>query len=174
MVRTRRNLAVSLSIAAIAAVTACSKAESPPADASATAAPASMVSAEDVMAVKALNSAWFAHYNAHHADSLASLYADDAVLMLPGSPMIRGRDAIQAAYKKDMDESAKAGYINVQGKQSEISVSGDIGYESNVFTVTDKAGKQLETGKYVTVFGRKNGKWMIVRDIWNMDSAPKS
>jgi uncharacterized protein (TIGR02246 family) len=132
-----------------------------------------MVSAEDIMAVKAVNAAWFAHYNAHHADSLAALYADDAVLMMPGAAMIRGHDAIQAAYKKDLDATAKAGYTNNQGKQSEITVSGDLGYESNTFNMTDKAGKQVDAGKYVTVFGRKNGKWMIVRDIWNTDSPPK-
>ena len=168
MVLSRRSLAL------VALVTACSKTEAPAADAAANSPASASVSPADIMAVKALDSAWFAHYNANHPDSLAALYADDAVVMIPGMPMIRGRAAIQDGYRKDMGEMAKAGYINNVGKQSEISVSGDLGYESNVFTVTDKSGKQIDAGKYVTVFARKDGKWMIVRDIWNSDSAPKS
>jgi ketosteroid isomerase-like protein len=101
---------------------------------------------------------------------VAALYADDAMLMMPGTPTVKGRDAIKAAYTKDMAAMEKSGYANNQGKDSNVSVSGDIGWESNTFTVTDKAGKQVGAGKYVTVFSRKDGKWVIVRDIWNMDA----
>ena len=52
------------------------------------------------------------------------------------------------------------------------SASGDLAYESNTFTITDKAGKKIDSGKYVTVFARKDGKWVIVRDIWNSDAGP--
>jgi uncharacterized protein (TIGR02246 family) len=127
-------------------------------------------SAGDIVAIRGITTSWFANYNAHHADSLAALYADDAVLMMPGAPSVKGRDAIKAAYAKDMAAMEKSGYTNNQGKDSNVMVSGDIGWESNVFRVTDKAGKQIGTGKYVTVFARKDGKWLIVRDIWNMDS----
>ena len=55
---------------------------------------------------------------------------------------------------------------------SEIGASGDVAWESNTFTITDKAGKQIDAGKYVTVFAKKDGKWAIVRDIWNSDMGP--
>jgi ketosteroid isomerase-like protein len=30
----------------------------------------------------------------------------------------------------------------------------------------------VDAGKYVTVFQRKDGKWRIIRDIWNSDNPP--
>ena len=54
----------------------------------------------------------------------------------------------------------------------QTAASGDLAYESNTFTITDKAGKKIDSGKYVTVFARKDGKWVIVRDIWNSDAGP--
>jgi hypothetical protein len=30
----------------------------------------------------------------------------------------------------------------------------------------------VDAGKYITVFQRKDGKWVIIRDTWNSDGAP--
>jgi len=38
--------------------------------------------------------------------------------------------------------------------------------------VIDTAGKTVETGKYIEVWRRINGKWLMVRDIWNDDAPP--
>jgi hypothetical protein len=38
--------------------------------------------------------------------------------------------------------------------------------------VIDAAGKTVETGKYIEVWRRINGKWLMVRDIWNDDAPP--
>jgi len=147
------------------------KPAAPAADTTAVAA-APSASAADVVAVQDMSKAWYAHYNAHHPDSVAALYAEDAILMMPGVPMARGRDAIRAAYTKDIAAMEKSGNSDNRGNDSNITVSGDTGWESNTYTITDKSGKVIETGKYVTVFGRKDGKWAIVRDIWNNDGSP--
>lgn len=166
-----RSLAAGLAIVVVAG---CTKSEKPPADTAAAAAASttSPGSATDDSTVRDLNATWFRVFNAHDAGALAALYADDAVLMVPGSPAARGREAIKAAYQKDMDAMAKSGYLNNQGNDSESAVSGDLAYESNTFNVTDKTGKKIEAGKYVTVFAKRNGKWMIIRDIWNSDTMP--
>jgi hypothetical protein len=36
--------------------------------------------------------------------------------------------------------------------------------------VTDKAGKVLDSGKYLSVSKRIGGKWLYVRDTWNSDA----
>ena len=161
------RLAVGLSIIL---VSGCKPAANSP-DTTAVAVAPAQASAADIVAIRDISKAWYAHYNAHHPDSVAALYADDAILMMPGTPAISGRSAIRAAYEKDIAAFAKSGYSDNQGKDSNVSVSGDVGWESNTYTITDKAGKQIEAGKYVTVFGRKDGKWVITRDIWNSDGA---
>ena len=65
---------------------------------------------------------------------------------------------------------AAAGLTQAPGPNPEVGVSGDLGYEWNTVTVTDKSGKTVDTGKYMSVFGRRNGKWVIIRDIWNSDT----
>jgi len=165
-----RTLAASLAFVVVAG---CTKAEDTPADTAAVAAAASAPAstAADETAVRDINASWFRIYNTHDAAALVALYADDAVLMMPGAPVARGREAIQAAYQKDLDGMAKSGMMNNLGSDSEIVASGDLAYESNTFTVTDKSGKTVDSGKYVTVFAKRDGKWMIVRDIWNSDAG---
>ena len=53
-----------------------------------------------------------------------------------------------------------------------VSASTIVRWESGTFTATDKSGATIDAGKYITVFQRKDGKWLIVRDTWNSDNPP--
>ena len=57
--------------------------------------------AADEAAVRALNPSWFKAYNAGDIAGVAALYADDAVLCIPGAPAARGKAAIREALDKD-------------------------------------------------------------------------
>ncbi len=164
---------LSLSVLGILALSGCSKAETPPADtAAAMAPPVATSAAADREAVQAVNAAWFKAFNAHDVDAITALYADDAVVSAPGMPPARGTAAIRETLGKDIAGATKAGLSNNVGTSEELGLSGDLAWESNTFTVTDKSGKTLDNGKYVTVFERRNGKWLIIRDIWNSDGPP--
>ena len=157
----------------IAAAAGCAKSGSSAADT--TAAPAVAAApapdaAADEQAVRAINPAWFKAYNDRNVDAIVALYADDAALSVPGQKMAQGPAAIREVYAKDIAGATKDGLSNTAGADSRVKVSGDLAWESNTFTVTDKSGKTVATGKYVTVFERRNGKWAIVQDIWNLDA----
>jgi uncharacterized protein (TIGR02246 family) len=128
--------------------------------------------AADEAAMRAGDSTWFAHYNAGNVDGVAALYADDAVLNIPGMPPARGASAVREALAKDIANSSGGGFTLTQGPNPEIGVSGDLAYVWNTFKVTDKSGATVDVGKYVTVVARKNGEWRIIRDIWNSDNPP--
>ena len=148
--------------AGLIALTGCAKTASPPvADVAA-----------DEAAIRAINPQWFKAYAAGDADAIAALYAEDAVLSPPGAPPARGRAAIREYLAGDVAASKAAGASFNPGPSPEFGVSGDLGCEWNTFQVTDSSGATVDTGKYVTVYGRKEGKWAIVRDIWNSDAAP--
>jgi uncharacterized protein (TIGR02246 family) len=169
MVRFKRASIVALGVVALAA---CSKSAPPASDTSAAPSAAAPDAAADDQAVRAINPAWFKAHNAHDVEGLVSLYADDAVLSTPGYAPARGTAAIRDAYTKEIREMTAAGLSNNSGPNPEFGVSGDLAYEWNTFTVTDKSGKTVDKGKYVSVFERKNGKWLIIRDIWNSDTPP--
>ena len=128
--------------------------------------------AADEAAIRAVNPEWFAAHQAGDADRLAALYAEDAVLSIPGAPPVRGRPAIREAFAAEVAAMTAAGLKNNQGASPEFGVSGDLGWEWNTFTVTDQAGATVDTGKYVTVYARRDAKWLIIRDIWNSDTPP--
>ena len=150
---------------------ACGTTREPPADDAAGGAAAAVDTADEA-AVRTVGAAWFTAYKAGDADGVAALYADDAVLNAPGVAPARGRAPIREALAKDIASSSEGGITLTPAPKSEVGVSGDLAWEWNTFTATDKAGATVDVGKYVTVFERKDGKWLIIRDIWNSDNAP--
>jgi uncharacterized protein (TIGR02246 family) len=126
----------------------------------------------DADAVRAVNVAWNKAYSAGDADGVAALYAEDAVLMAPGVPPARGRASIKDVIAKDTASLAAAGLTANDDPMGDVGQSGDLAWQSGAYKVTDKSGAVADTGKFLTVFERKNGKWLIARDTWNSDVAP--
>lgn len=129
-------------------------------------------SAKEVTALRAVDQQWEKAYNAGNAEGVASLYDENAVLLPPGAPAVSGRAAIKAFFAKDTAESQKAGIVFTLGSKADGGVSGDMGWQSGSYVAKDKAGKVVETGKYLSVSRKTGGKWLYVRDTWNADGAP--
>jgi uncharacterized protein (TIGR02246 family) len=135
-----------------------------------TAPPAPNMAADET-AARAVNIAWYKAYNAGDGAAVAALYAEDAVLNAPGAPAARGMASIREYYLNGAAASAAAGLALVDDPTSDVGVSGDLAWQSGTFKITDKSGAAVDAGKYITVFQRKDGKWMIIRDTWNSDAA---
>jgi uncharacterized protein (TIGR02246 family) len=129
-------------------------------------------SATDEAALRAADSAWFAAVNRGDVDGVTALYAEDAVVSVPGAPPARGSAAVREVLAKDIENASKGAVKLVPGTNVEVGVSGDLGWIWNTFTVTDKAGATVDAGKYLTLAERRDGKWRIIRDIWNSDNSP--
>jgi len=128
--------------------------------------------AADETAVRAVNIAWFKAYNAGDGAAVAALYSEDAVLSAPGAPPARGKTAISEFYVKDAAAFAAAGLTNVDSPTSDFGMSGNLAWQWGTYKITDKSGAAVDAGKYTTLFQRKDGKWMIIRDTWNSNAAP--
>jgi uncharacterized protein (TIGR02246 family) len=137
-------------------------------------APGTGNTAADATAIKGESLVWFEKYNAGDAAGVAALYAEDAFLMAPGAPAIVGRAAIQEAIASDIAKSRAAGVAFKADEVTDIGVAGDLAWITGTFSVTDASGAVVDKGKYVTVYRRANGKWPIIRDIWNSDMSPAS
>ncbi|MEP6939105.1 MAG: DUF4440 domain-containing protein [Rudaea sp.] len=128
--------------------------------------------ATDVAALHAADQAWLKAYNGNDPASAAALYDENAVFMPPGAPSVIGRAAIKAYFTTDMDGVAKQGVKFHLGDKPAGGASGDLGWASGSYSVTDKAGKVVETGKYLSVSKKAGGKWLYVRDTYNADAPP--
>ncbi len=125
----------------------------------------------DEAAVRAQSTSWAKAYNGGDAKGVAALYAEDAVLLPPGAPAVRGRAAIQEYFSKDIAGARAAGAVFVLNPKTDVGVSGDQGWESGTYQVTVK-GAVVETGKFLSVSRKKDGKWLYFRDTWNADAPP--
>lgn len=126
---------------------------------------------DDEAAMLALDGAWAKAYNAHDAKAVAALYAEDAVLLPPGAPRQSGRAAILTFFTKDIAESKAAGVMFVINPGTDTGVTGDWGWASGTYKATVK-GAVVETGKFLSVSRKKDGKWLYLRDTWNQDTPP--
>ena len=103
---------------------------------------------------------------------IASVYADDAILLPSESPMVRGKQAIQDHWQ----DAIKAGVRSVKLQTLELDEKGDTAIEIGASTVTamGERGPVTSTGKYLVVWKRQpDGTWKYAVDIFNSD-APRT
>jgi uncharacterized protein (TIGR02246 family) len=127
--------------------------------------------AADEAVIRAGTETWNTAYNAGDVEKIVALYAEDAVVMPPYAPALKGREAIREYLTKDIAAAKAAGLTGKDGT-SAVGVSGDLAWHAGTSSVIDATGKTVETGNYVEVWRRTNGKWLMVRDIWNDDALP--
>jgi ketosteroid isomerase-like protein len=140
------------------------KSDMPAADA-APAAPAPL-SAADLEAVRAVDAAFAAGMNAKDTAAVFAIYADDALLMPPDSPALKGAEG----------HPVLAGMI--AGGATDFALNsttaygiGDLAYM--VGTATFKMGGASETVKYVEVLRKgADGKWRYVVDMFSGMAPP--
>ena len=120
-------------------------------------------------ALNKLAAEWAAAFNARDASKIALLYADDAVVMPPNKPMVKGRANIETHFKGEIEQ----GPTNFQLSPFESAISGSQAFEAGTTTVTLPGG-ETDRGKYLVVLKRVGNDWKIAYDIYNGDtpSAP--
>ena len=59
------------------------------------------------------------------------------------------------------------------GVEADVGVSGDLAWQGDTYKVIDKSGATVDTGKTLTVFQRRDAKWMIIRDTWNSEKVQR-
>jgi uncharacterized protein (TIGR02246 family) len=153
--RTPRDLF--LAVGAAVVLSACAPAAPPAAD-----------SAAEEAALKAATASWLEAYNAGDVEKIVALYAEDGVLMPPHAAVATGHAAIRAFLTADTAGAKAAGVKLVPGA-AVAGVAGDTGWESGSYTVTDTSGVTVDSGSYLSVSRKVDGKWLYVRDTYNSD-----
>lgn len=122
--------------------------------------------AQDKTTIQNLNDQFAKAFNAGDIASLASLYAEDAVILPPGAEMMKGRTAIQAFWKSAAEQLGDAKLTAVDVKPLGSNAAREIG----TFSLRTKGSQPQEiTGKYVVVWEKAGSDWKLATDIWNMN-----
>jgi uncharacterized protein (TIGR02246 family) len=107
-------------------------------------------------------------FNEGNAAGIAIHFTDDALLMAPGKPVMRGKAAVQAYYQSVFDEYT----AQLESHYEEVEVSGGLAYGRGFAKVTllpKKGGPPVvSTAKYLNILKMQaNGLWKTTHDIWN-------
>jgi len=115
-----------------------------------------------------MNREFAAALNAKDAAAAAALYAEDAVLIPPGEPIVRGRQAIEEYWRGAIESG---GVRDVSVETLDARSSGALGYETGSFVLTvDGPDGQpvVDRGRYVELLRREpDGRWVSTHGIWN-------
>ena len=105
--------------------------------------------------------------------TIESLMAPDSLLLVPGTPPIEGAKAVVETWKAWGELSNVSMTFGAQ--RVEAAASGDLAYDygSYTFAFDSDQGPFAEEGKYIVVWKKIDGAWMIAADIFNNNnSAP--
>jgi ketosteroid isomerase-like protein len=106
-------------------------------------------------AMKKIRETWVHEFNAGHADNVANLYAEEAVLMRRRGS-VHNRDSILAELKRSILVQAR----NYTLESLHAEHSGDIGYDTGIYN--EDFPRHVAEGNYLMVVKRIKGEWKIV------------
>jgi uncharacterized protein (TIGR02246 family) len=104
---------------------------------------------------------------AGNVDAIAALLAPDVVALPPDGPVVTGRDAVSQLWASAIREH---GMTSCRITTDTLDIVGDMASDVGHATMTvAPPGGDSETAriKYLVVWKRLNGRWLLHRDIWN-------
>ncbi len=136
----------------------------------------SWLTAPDKEAVKAeiqaLETAWAEAANARDVDAELAFYADDAVSIEPYKPdMLVGKAAIRKRIEAEKAEKKEGQTSSFE--TLEVFGDGNTVTEIGRITAKDANGKVIYSGKYMAIWEKRNGRYVVVRDIYSSDAKPE-
>jgi len=101
-------------------------------------------------------------------------YADDALILGSGAPVLQGKPAVAAFLQALFDGNTLS---DVQGNVTDIMISSDLAVETGTYamTITPKNGNAVaDRGKYIHVWKKSaEGSWKVVRYAPTSDIPPR-
>ena len=119
-------------------------------------------------AIDQANRRFMERFNAGDVAAAAEeVYTQDARVLPPGAPLVRGRDSIVAFWR---GAAEALGLQRVELTTLELDIHPGGAHEIGRADLTLGGGEQRAVGKYVVVWKEEDGEWRWDVDIWNMDA----
>ena len=90
-------------------------------------------------------------------------YADDATTFFQNRPALVGKEAIVEFYKSAITSTSNR--ISFTSKDVFVSNDGNQVVEIGYFKVVDSTNTLINSGNYMSLFEKRNGKYVCVRDM---------
>ncbi|MCE7924485.1 MAG: nuclear transport factor 2 family protein [Haliscomenobacteraceae bacterium CHB4] len=117
--------------------------------------------------IQAMENAYAEAWNARNAAAVMAYYADDAVSLANNSPILTGKEAIMNDLKKQFESDTTK--MTASFEVLDIFAAGDLVVETGKSTFKVASGSVALTGKYMSLFEKRDGKYVCIRDCYNND-----
>jgi uncharacterized protein (TIGR02246 family) len=119
-------------------------------------------------AIAAANERFMAAVGRGDAAGLAALYTEDGWLLPSNADFMKGHQAIQAVWQSVLDMGVKGAKLEIV----EVEDHGDTAIEVSTYELHGEEGQTLDRGKYIVIWKRQDGQWLLHRDIFNSSLPP--
>ena len=135
-----------------------------------TQAPEAALNMDSVKAeIQKLEDAYAAGDKAKDADAIAAYYSDDAISYNSNEEPSVGKAAIKERIAARIAKET-AGQVYTYSVV-DVFAEGKQAVEVGTWTTTDSAGKEVDKGHFMSVFEKRDGKYICIRDM-SVSSMP--
>jgi uncharacterized protein (TIGR02246 family) len=133
-------------------------------------APEAALNMDSVKAeIQTLEDAYAAGDKAKDADAIAAYYSDDAISYNSNEEPTVGKAAIKERIAARIAKEP-AGQVYAYSVV-DVFAAGNGAVEVGTWTTTDSAGKEVDKGHFMSVFEKRDGKYVCIRDM-SVSSMP--
>jgi ketosteroid isomerase-like protein len=122
--------------------------------------------------IQAKEDEFAATYNAGEKKSIG-YYAEDAISFSQNNPPLVGKEAIVDYLMANIDSLNKSNKISYTTKEVFVSNDANQVVEIGYYTVVDSANNPVNTGNYMVLFVKRDGKYVCLRDMSASDMTVK-
>lgn len=112
--------------------------------------------------IQAKENDWAATYNSGELKNIG-YYADDATSFFQNRPALTGKEDIIEFLRSDLVGNSNK--ISFKTNEVFVSSDGNMVLEIGYFTVVDSTNTGINKGNYMSLFEKRDGKYVCVRDM---------
>ena len=157
-----------ISLASISLIFACNEKKAEPAEARVDKEQIKVDKEQIKKEIQAKENEFAQVYNSGELKSIG-YYADDATSYFQNRPPLVGKEAIINFLKEDI--VSRSDRISFNTNEVFVSNDGNLVVEIGSFKVVDSVQNPVNTGNYMTLFEKRNGKYVAVRDMSASDGS---
>ena len=113
--------------------------------------------------IMAANESFMAALSEGDVDAIVSHYTDNARVMPPNLPLIEGKENIRGMWEATL----AMGGMDLKVKTLTAEAFKKTAIEEGVYKVHAPDGQVVDEGKYIVIWKKVEGKWLLHQDIFN-------
>jgi len=114
--------------------------------------------------IQAKENEYAATYNSGETKNIG-YYADDATTFAQNRPPLVGKKVIVEYLEEGLDSLNRNNKISFETKEVFVSNDGNMVVEIGYYTVVNSSNTPINTGNYMVLFEKRDGRYVSVRDM---------